>query len=335
MKTKPGSGLFDSGGRPSFGIYTTPFKSLDIGDFRPYGKKGRASSGIPGLKRWIFLGVSGREFSFGLAVVHLGYLSNLFAYCYDRSAGRIVSEADIIAPFGMNTLFAGSGSEGGISFSFGGCRAQITLMKKAAALKAEMGKGFSAALEFKRVEKSMNAVTRNGLKGFNYTLKEAGLEASGFVRARGKEYDVKPGPCANIDYTFGIPARSTFWNWACGSGAGSRGSKIGFNFAQGINETGHTENAFWVNGKMVKVDSVDFIYNDLELLEEWRITSSDKKVDLVFKPEGERGKNLNIGLITSYYHQPFGMFYGTLGDGKRKYALKEVYGFTEEHEARW
>jgi hypothetical protein len=129
--------------------------------------------------------------------------------------------------------------------------------------------------------------------------------------------------------------RQTFWNWASGGGTDINGRKIGFNFSQGVNETGFTENAFWIDGKMAKVDTVDFKYDDLNMLSEWKIASSDGKVNISFKPEGERAKNLNIGIIKSYYHQPFGTFTGEFNDGKEKYILKEVYGFTEEHEAVW
>lgn len=190
-------------------------------------------------------------------------------------------------------------------------------------------------LSFDRAEEPLNLVTRTGLKGFNYTNKEAGIGVTGRIMAGGSEYTLDNEHCGSFDYTFGLLNRQTFWNWASGSGVDTKGRRLGFNLSQGVNETGFTENAFWLDGKMVKADTADFKYDDTNMLSEWKITSADGKVDLSFKPEGERAKNLNIGLIKSYYHQPFGTFSGVLSGGKEKYVLKEVYGFTEEHEAVW
>lgn len=320
------SKLIDENGRPVFGLHEGPIKDLNAGDFRKRGGKG-------GLKKWIFLGVTAPDAVFGLAIVHLGYLSNMFAYVFDRNDKKIVSEADSIKPFAAGTAFEGSALEGSAIF---GKNAKITITPYMLKLEAKIKSGFSAELEYARIKNSLNLVTRNGLSGFNYTCKEAGLSVQGKIKAGGKTYEIDPAlPSGGFDYTFGVLKRSTFWNWASGGGTDANGRKLGFNFAQGVNETGFTENAFWVDGKMVKVDSVDFIYDAKRMQNEWKMRSFDGKVNISFKPEGERAKNLNIGLIKSYYHQPFGVFSGTLSDGKEKYVLKDVYGFTEEHDAVW
>jgi hypothetical protein len=318
--------LINKDGQPCYGLHPEPLKELNIRDFKPGGSQ----------KQWIFLGASCREAVFGLAIVNLGYLANLFAYVFDRQSGRITEQRDIIVPFGLGTSFAGSGAAGSVSFSSGGATAGIVINSNMMKLDAELGSGFSAGLVYARISDSLNLVTRNGLNGFNYTSKEAGLSVQGRIKAGGKEYVMDPAfPSGNLDYTFGVLKRSTFWNWASGGGLTENGRHTGFNFAQGMNETGFTENAFWVNGKMAKVDSVHFDYARKNLLAPWKLKSTDGKVDLLFTPEGERAKNLNLLLIKSYYHQPFGTFTGTLSDGKETYKLKEVYGFTEEHDAVW
>jgi hypothetical protein len=336
MPTDGHGKLIGSDGRPIFGLRDMPVVSLNINDFRPHGSKTRPIFGAAGLKRWIFLGVCNEDIIFGLAVVHLGYLSNLFTYVFDRKEKKILKEFDLINPAAAGTLFSGSSVDGRVSFSAAGAKADISFSGGAAALSVKIGDALEAGLSFSRAQEPLNIVTRTGLKGFNYTNKEAGLPVEGKIRAAGKEYGLDGSkPCGNLDYTFGILKRQTFWNWASGGGKDSNGKKIGFNFSQGVNETGFTENAFWIDGKMVKVDTVDFIYDDLNMLSEWKMRSSDGKVNISFKPEGERAKNLNIGVIKSYYHQPFGTFTGEFSDGKEKYTLKEVYGFTEEHEAVW
>lgn len=317
------SNLIDTNGRPEFGLHDGPIKELNIRDFK----------GPGGQKRWAFIGVSNADIIFGLAIVSLGYLSNLFAYVFDRKDGKITADADIITPFAAGTAFEGTGLEGSVIF---GRTAKITVTPYMLKLEAKIKNGFSAELEYARMKESLNLVTRNGLAGFNYTCKEAGLSVQGKINAGGKTYAIDPAlPSGGFDYTLGVLKRSTFWNWASGGGTDAKGRKLGFNFAQGVNETGFTENAFWVDGKMVKVDSVDFIYDQKNMLNGWKMRSFDGKVNISFKPEGERAKNLNLGIIKSYYHQPFGTFSGEFSDGKEKYVLKEVYGFTEEHDAVW
>jgi hypothetical protein len=323
--------LINPDGRPAFGLHTEPVRELNISDFRPHGSKNIKKAD---QKSWVFLGVSNKDIAFGLAVVHLGYLSNLFAYVFDRRQKKLITEADVIVPFGINTGFSGSSADGTVNFK-AGATAGIIINSNMIKLDATAG-GMSINLVYARVKESLNLVTRNGLKGFNYTNKEAGLSVQGKIKAAGMEYDIDPSaPSGAFDYTFGVLKRNTFWNWASGGGVDTKGRKLGFNFSQGVNETGFTENAFWADGKMIKVDTVDFIYNDRNMLSEWKMQSSDGKVNISFKPEGERAKNLNLGFIVSYYHQPFGTFTGEFSDGKEKFILKEVYGFTEEHEAVW
>jgi hypothetical protein len=326
--------LINEDGRPAFGIHQEPFKELNIRDFRPHGQRNKPL--FTGHKRWIFLGVSNKDVIFGLAVVHLGYLANLFAYVFDRKQKKLMAERDIIVPSGFGVDFSGSSLQGSAAFKSGGVTAGIVINPNMLKLDADLGAGFSVNLVYSRLKEPLNAVTRNGLKGFNFTNKEAGLSVQGKLKAGGIEYSADPlDASGGFDYTFGVLKRQTFWNWASGGGIDSSGRKLGFNFAAGVNETGFTENAFWVDGKMIKVDTVDFKYDDLNMLSRWDIRSSDGRVNLLFTPEGERAKNLNIGLIKSYYHQPFGTFSGTLSNGAETYALKEVYGFTEEHEAVW
>lgn len=182
----------------------------------------------------------------------------------------------------------------------------------------------------------MICLTRVGLKGFNYTHKEAGLRVCGRLHWQGRIWEVEEETAFGVlDYTLGLPPRQTFWNWAAGGGKDRQGNRIGFNLVQGINETGFTENAFWINDRLVKTDTVDFSYDDLDLLKPWRIHSGDGRVRLRFLPEGKRSAHTQAIFLASRFHQPFGLFSGSLNDGTRDYALESVYGFTEEHWAKW
>jgi hypothetical protein len=340
MEMRNETNLIGKDGRPLFGIHKKPLQLLNIEEFRPHGKPAifflhrRLLTSLR-FKRWQYLGVSDENMVFGIAVVNLGYLSNLFAYVYDRE-GKQLKEFNIIQPLAFRTSFQGSSVNGRVLFESNGTSVSIDFKPETIQLKAFIKKDLNVRLTFKHKVEPLSIVTRAGLKGFSYTHKETCLTVDGNIRVGDKIYTLTPDKPAGVaDYTLGYLGRKTFWNWASGSGLDSKGREIGFNFSQGINETGQTENVFWVNGKMIKTDLVQFGYDDLHLLSQWKITSNDGKVNLTFQPDSERKAKLNMGFIASYFHQPFGSFKGELSDGKTTYTLQSVWGFTEEHESKW
>lgn len=330
--------LIDSNGTPRFGFHPAPFDDLNISAFRPHGEKKtnfleRLFIKELKLKRWLFLGAATPDIIFGCALVDTGYLANFFAYAFERKEKKL-TETSVVSPAGAGMNFTGTDANGCAAFNLQGAeyKADITPVRAGLKLKA---KGLEVDLDFARPAEPLCLVTQNGLKGFNYTDKAMGLHAKGIITASGKSFKLSGEPAGIYDYTFGTPARNTFWNWASGAGRDSKGREIGFNFSRGINETGHTENAFWVNGKLIKTAHADFNYDDLNVLLPWKITSEDGAIDLVFTPEGERKANINMGAIKSFFHQPFGSFSGKLSDGKEAYIIESVPGFVEEHEAKW
>lgn len=332
MIFKAGTSLIGSNGRPVFGLYKYPLKDLSLDEYRPHGSnKNKPKPG--NLKKWIFCGVVSENFVFGAAIVNIGYLSNLFSYLFDRKTKKIY-ETSALAPAALGTSFDGSSKEGRAVFDFAGSKASCVFSGDKIALNVSTI-AVKADFNFTRVKEPLCLLSRIGLKGFNYTEKESSSAADGVITAGGSKYNTGAESSGIIDYTVGLLARTTFWNWAAGSGRAVTGERISFNLSQGVNETGFTENAFWVNGSMVKVDTVDFIYNDRRHVSEWEIRSYDGKIKLFFTAEGERKADIKTGFMSSFFHQPFGSFRGTLDDGAKQYEIKEAYGFTEEHEAVW
>ena len=340
MNTANESSLIGIDGRPRFGIYSGPLTSLNLDDFRPYGAKDGASSAKSRIlkyriKRWEYLGICNNDIIFGIAVVRLGYMCNLFAYLFDRRSARI-SEYDILTPGGGAAIFEGTSLTGEITFKSGKTAVRMTSDPETITVEGSIKGELSVSLSFRKYGQPLVCLTRVGLKGFNYTHKEAGIPVRGTIRHKGVSWDIQEEQSFGVrDYTLGYLARQTFWNWASGGGMDKEGNRIGFNLVQGVNETGFTENAFWVNGRLVKTDVVDFRYDDLDLLKPWHIESNDGRVRLRFLPEGKRSANIHAGLIVSKFHQPFGRFEGTLRDGDQVCELQNVSGFTEEHYAKW
>lgn len=102
-------------GRPVFGIYRSPFSVINFSELRSYGKYSPVLAGIIkrtlNLKRWQYLGICNDDIIFGMAVVNLGYLSNMFCYLFDRKRKEIF-EYSRIHPFGINKQTEGSSVSG-------------------------------------------------------------------------------------------------------------------------------------------------------------------------------------------------------------------------------
>jgi hypothetical protein len=340
MNNEKESALIGVDGRPRFGIYGRPLASLNLEDFRPHGAKERVSLTRKWIlnyriKRWEYLGLCNNDLIFGIAVVRLGYMCNLFAYLFDRRNSRI-SQYDILTPGGGAAVFKGTSLTGEIHFKSGKTTVRMMSDPETITFEGSIKGELSVHLSFQKVEEPLICLTRVGLKGFNYTHKEAGLSVRGTIGHKDVSWGIEEEQSFGVrDYTLGYLARQTFWNWASGGGRDKEGNRIGFNLVQGVNETGFTENAFWVNGRLVKTDVVNFQYDDLDLLKPWKIESNDGRVRLRFLPAGKRSANINAGLIVSKFNQPFGRFEGILLNGDQLWELQNVSGFTEEHYAKW
>lgn len=332
MEFRAGNSLIGKAGRPVFGLYKRPLEDLSIKGYRPHGEQ-KVNAKPGNFKKWFFGGAVSADFVFGAAIVNIGYLSNFFSYVFDRKVKKII-EMSALSPLAIGTSFQGSAAGGKAVFKSAGVKADFNFTGDKIELNIDTPK-IRADLKYTRMKEPLCLVSRIGLKGFNYTEKESSAAVEGVIKSGGVEYAAGQDAFGIIDFTAGVLSRKTFWNWASGAGRADSGEKIAFNLSQGVNETGFTENAFWINGSMVKVDTVDFVYDDRRHLSEWEIRSYDGKVKLFFTAEGERKADIKTGFMSSFFHQPFGFFKGILSDGNKQYEIREAYGFTEEHEAVW
>ncbi len=327
--------LIDHDGCIRTGIYSSPIENLNYLDFRIPGT--RETVPPSRIKRWEYIGIVSEDFIIGGAIVSLHFLGNVFCYIFDRRK-KSLRQYSAIAPLCRGIDFSSNGASGRILYEKGKSRVLIENDRGSGRHRMELAfDGFDLTAELKDNGQPLVYASRVGHKGFNYTLKTAGLPAEGTLQVAGKKYVLgMPEAFGVIDFTTGSLARETFWNWASGGGRDAAGNIIGINFVQGINETGVTENAFWIEGRVVKTDTLTFSYDDLNILAPWRIRSWDGKVDLAFAPEGERHEDLDLFLIASKFHQPFGSFSGALTDDAGvAHILENFSGFTEEHFARW
>ena len=327
--------LIDSEGRIRTGLHTEPIENLNCLAFRIPGTRKTVSPSR--IKRWEYIGIVSEHFIIGGAVVSLNYLGNAFFYVFDRKR-KVLKELGSIAPLCRGIEFSSNGASGKVTFEKGKNRIRIENDRKGGRHRFEFAAGgIECSAEIEDAREPLVYASRVGFGGFNYTLKSAGMPARGKLSIEGVKYEISdPEAFGVVDFTTGCPARETFWNWASGGGRDSEGNTVGINLVQGFNETGLTENAFWIGGKLIKTDTLTFQYDDLNVLSPWRIRSFDGKVDLTFTPEGERKENVDLKVLVSRFHQPFGSFSGALVDANGKsHTISRMSGYTEEHFARW
>jgi hypothetical protein len=327
--------LVDAKGQVSWGIYPEPVKKVNYQDY-PY----KTPMGVryPRLFRKLlanqfhFIGIMGPEFIAGIGVVDLKVLSNGFFSLYDRSTGELL-ETKTISILPSSSSIDPFPEQPRSTFSAGSFSIEI----RRESLRA-VGKGVSLDVEFDQESANpLRICTRAGYRGWVYTQKTSPVRLKGSITIGSRQHDLSsPAYWALSDWTCGFMRRETCWNWAATASSLGDGRSLGMNLSCGVNETSFTENAFWVNGALTKVDTVDFRFDGKNLMAPWRVRSGDKKVDLVFHPEAHRGEKVNALLIASRFTQLYGVFEGTLQtDDGEVIRLDRCPGFAEDHFARW
>ncbi|MCL2832741.1 MAG: DUF2804 domain-containing protein [Treponema sp.] len=110
-------------------------------------------------------------------------------------------------------------------------------------------------------------------------------------------------------------------------------------FIVGYNSTDsafNTENAFFLDGKIHKLDQVTFQISPSSWLLPWHFTSNDGRLEMVFTPHQEMADRMNLFFSYIRRRQVFGTFAGKviLDDGSG-YEFKNITGFAERIKTRF
>jgi hypothetical protein len=321
----------------------TPLASLRGGRL---GALERAYRGLR-YKRWQYLSVVHPDFLVAAAVVDAGYLATGFAYLVDRTRNTL-HQWSRLGPPGRGARVAPSSVDGISDFEapgFGLIRMQnqsarglrtLEIALRATAASPPLAVHCSI-LDSGRSPDPMVVVHPVAADRWLYTHKVFGLPAGGSVRCGRLQAEVPPGQAlAGLDYNCGHRLYETTWNWAAAAGHAKDGTPIGFNLTR--HRTDQAQDcALWLDGRTVPLSEARFQYDPTHrTTAPWRIRDPDGLCDLGFDPQGERSENIQLGLVVSQFHQPYGRFSGTLRDREgRGFELGDVYGVTEEHRARW
>ncbi|MDR2418319.1 MAG: DUF2804 domain-containing protein [Treponema sp.] len=125
-----------------------------------------------------------------------------------------------------------------------------------------------------------------------------------------------------------------YWAAACGI---SDGRQAGFSVGYGsVDSSQGTENAFFVNGRLHKLDQVTFHISPSNWLLPWRFTSNDNRLEMDFTPSQERVEHHRLGFYSIRRRQVCGMFSGkVLLDDGAEFTFQNLAGFAERRKTRF
>lgn len=176
-------------------------------------------------------------------------------------------------------------------------------------------------------------------KHFYYNQKINLLKAQGTVQFGSQQLDFKDS-YGVLDWGRGVWTYKNTWYWSSMSGV-YQNHKIGFNLGYGFGDTSKaSENMLFYDDEVFKFDDVLFEIPQKDgiddYMSQWKFTSKDGRINLVFNPILDRHSHSNVVVISSKQHQVFGTFSGSFTiDAKRKIEFEKMMGFAEKVMNKW
>ena len=296
------------------------------------------------VKRWDYYAVFTPRRFFSATIADLGYAGNIFVYTIDFETHDLHEEG-IVVPLGKNIILPRN-SDGRRSF-FSNKDLSLEFIFENGIRKLQVswpgfhaGRGIEADISLQQLDRiqSMTIVIPIGIKRFYYNTKINCLPASGSLRYGSMNESLSPeSSLGSLDWGRGVWEYASFWQWASASGFLPDGRTVGLNLGGGFGDTSQaTENAFFLDGCLHKLDQVKIDYDPTDYLRAWRFSDNQNRLSLEFTPFKERVAVTRLGIIDSEVHQVFGRYSGFLvSDDGERVTLEGLVGFAEDHRARW
>ena len=292
-----------------------------------------------------YIGLISDDHLIGIAMVDLGYARQVFTFLYDMKTGIEYDKAKFIfTKSSKRYQFDRNPDENHAKF-IKGKRTVLRIDK------SHKSKELSFELDFKDLKINCEAdysfdnnplrvLNPNDMNRWTFTEKSGNINVKKLsVEFNNQILKMDESNTRLIyDWSGGFLNRRTDWLWTAFSGKDINGEEIGVNFASFVNNVYYPENASWIGKSRERYPNI--IY-DLDLSnpyeKEWKIFTEDKRVELSFKPFGERNDKKNIlGWTKLWFRQFIGEFNGAITDKKgNKHIIKGIKGFCEIHKSKW
>jgi len=293
-------------------------------------------------KKWNYWAVMNQNCFFSATISHIDYVGMVFAYFLDLNSKDFFEET-VITPFGAGCDLSETFHES-VSFHSKKMSVRFETIHEKVLISVSIphtsfGRVDAQIKVYFSSQESLTVVVPWSWRRFQLTTKCVGLPCEGTLLVGNRTYEFNVNDSfATFDFGRGVWKYRTFWNWASFSTA-LENHIIGVNLGAGWTDgTGANENAVFVDGKLIKIDSdVSFDYDRKDLFKPWHIyTKSSDQVELEFHPFFERIAKSNLLIVASSVHQMIGRFKGFVRDAEHNlYIVDGALGWAEEHRARW
>lgn len=328
--------ILDDRFRPTFGMYAGAIPDVDLDRARVPGRPGPLA-GLR-LKQWEHWLIVAPELAITLAVVDVALTRLVWVQVIDRRTGdRLEHRRE--GPF-VRARIARSlldeRTEGGAS------GLSVNIYNHLAAGKHTLvaacrTKGLQdVSLDLRAVCGADNepiAVVLPVGRGRAMYSHKAALPVGGSVILGDERLVLDPAQCtAILDVHKAHYPRDTWWNWATAVGFDDRGRRIAFNLTRNVViDPAYRENAVWIDGQLDLIGSASFALE----ADPWTARTDDGALEVAFDALGERGEDVDYGVMKSKFRQRYGTFRGKVRVGDDDLALTDAFGLFEDHTARW
>lgn len=332
----------------SFGKFNEPFGEVNLSDAEMQlgGRTAPRFYRDMRLKEWEHFGFIHDDYYFGVVIFDAKFMAVSFFYVFNRKTGEFFEHSR--TGVGNPVRVARELMHGECYYRHLGYRMEFDnrldngVHRITAEIRQSRGKP-SIKADLRLLEdldrfEPLVVVSPVGLNRGLYTHKAA-CPAEGVVEIGGKKVVLDPVKHVGLmdvqktHYPF-----DTFWKWSTFAGYDGDGRLIAMNVCQNFIEDDeqYNENCTWVDGKLTPMSAARFTYDENDLMAPWNVRTTGGELDVEFTPAGERVGKINLGLIMSDFHQPFGSFEGTMkGPDGETVRVDGQFGVCEHHLARF
>ena len=329
-------------GRAHFGAFKTPFTNLNILDADPFGW-GLTPKAIRNLrlKEWQHFAIVTPRHFIGVALVNAKMLGKSWCYVYDRKTGALVEHS-------RQTALSGPAVPRELidaRFDFTAKGYEIQVENHLAAGEHTLSFdvtgpdgppiGGTLAISEKPEEIQPLILTSPIVGGRVFYTHKVPCPVSGEYTIGDETFTADPKTdFALLDiHKCYYPYRS-WWKWA-NFATRIKGKIVGANLTQGLHPDDQSENCIWHGNRISLLQGARFEIPE-DIMQPWRITTTDDRADLTFTPQGMREETVDFKLVVSWYKAPLGLFSGTLkDDAGTVHKIKDVFGIAEHHRVTW
>jgi hypothetical protein len=328
-------------GRARHGTYRGALSRCDLSALRP-----SAAARLIREKRWVYVTFIRAPWMISLAIVDLGYAQTVFGFAHHEARGLAV---DMRAAPGLPGLSrVRQDGVRRIDARLRGARHRVSIRERHGEGVLEVRAStprleLRASLDLRAAAPALTAIApiRGGI--VDVTEKRTLAPVRGAALVEGERIDLDGG-LGGFDFTVGLLARETRWNWAFLMGSTDTGEPVALNLVEGF--VGPPECAVFGSSSLHALNEGRFtlpaarrvgesLSDRARHLEPWRVQTAEGECDLVFTPRAVHDEALDLGLVRSRFVQPIGSFAGTIRRGDETLRISHALGVVEDQDVRW